>query len=263
MAIAIRKSAKFEQRFQQLSNFSSITNTLPPSQTTGRVITPTTTFAPDRPWYMKITADRALLRKNHYRYAKRVLDFTLTLLAMPIILPIIAVCALLIKLESPRDPVFFTQMRPGEGGKLFKLYKLRTMVTNADKLAKELAHMNQLKGIEFKLEHDPRITRIGHFLRKTSLDEFPQFFNVLLGTMSLVGPRPTVSKADAYALWQTEILDVKPGITGLWQITGRARTDFDDRVRLDVTYIKNRCLWMDIQILARTVPSVLLQRGAC
>lgn len=212
------------------------------------------------PWYMRIRGNRAMLQPKYYRLAKRALDVTLTLLAMPFILPIIAFCAVLIKLESPRDPVFFTQMRPGVGGKKFKLFKLRTMVTNASALEKQLA--SEVGGIEFKMKNDPRITKVGNFLRKTSLDEFPQFFNVLLGDMSLVGPRPTVSNIDAYDLWQTEILDVKPGITGLWQIVGRARTDFDDRARLDVTYITNRCLWMDVQILARTLPSVLLQRGA-
>jgi lipopolysaccharide/colanic/teichoic acid biosynthesis glycosyltransferase len=136
------------------------------------------------------------------------------------------------------------------------------MVPNADVLKKELAHLNELQWPDFKITNDPRITRMGRFLRKTSLDELPQLLNVLRGDMSLVGPRPTSFSPETYELWQTERLDVMPGITGLWQIMGRGSMEFDDRVRLDVAYIERRCVWLDIQILLRTVAVVWKQRGA-
>jgi lipopolysaccharide/colanic/teichoic acid biosynthesis glycosyltransferase len=136
------------------------------------------------------------------------------------------------------------------------------MVPNAEDLKRQLAHLNELQWPDFKITNDPRITRIGRFLRKTSLDELPQLFNVLKGEMSLVGPRPTSFSATTYSLWHTERLDVKPGLTGLWQIIGRGSIEFDDRLRLDIAYIKHRCLWLDIQILFHTVMAVLEQRGA-
>jgi lipopolysaccharide/colanic/teichoic acid biosynthesis glycosyltransferase len=129
-------------------------------------------------------------------------------------------------------------------------------------LKKELAHLNELQWPDFKITNDPRITRVGGFLRKTSLDEAPQLLNVLRGEMSLVGPRPTSFSAQTYKLWHTERLDVQPGITGLWQIIGRGTSEFNDRLRLDIAYIERRCLWLDVQILFRTVTAVLEQRGA-
>jgi lipopolysaccharide/colanic/teichoic acid biosynthesis glycosyltransferase len=136
------------------------------------------------------------------------------------------------------------------------------MVPNAEDLKRQLTHLNELQWPDFKITNDPRITRIGRFLRKTSLDELPQLFNVLKGEMSLVGPRPTSFSATTYSLWHTERLDVKPGLTGLWQITGRGTIEFDERLRFDIAYIERRCLWLDIQILFRTVTAVLEQRGA-
>jgi lipopolysaccharide/colanic/teichoic acid biosynthesis glycosyltransferase len=213
-------------------------------------------------WYSTIEPEKLLIRGQAYHAIKRAIDLTLTIVTMPFWLTIIVICAILIKLDSPEGPVFFTQMRPGQGGRRFKMYKLRTMVPNAEALNKQLIHMSDVKGIEFKMKDDPRITRVGKFLRKTSLDELPQLFNVLLGDMSIIGPRPTVSSSEAYELWQTQIFDVKPGITGLWQITGRGLSNFDDRVRLDVAYIKRYSFWMDMNILVRTIPSVLWQKGA-
>ena len=142
------------------------------------------------------------------------------------------------------------------------MYKFRSMVPNAEELKKELAHLNELKWPDFKITDDPRVTRIGNILRKTSLDELPQLINVLKGEMSLVGPRPTSFAPDTYDLWQTVRLDVVPGLTGLWQIIGRAETEFYERLRLDIMYIKHRTLWLDIQILFRTVLAVIAQRGA-
>jgi lipopolysaccharide/colanic/teichoic acid biosynthesis glycosyltransferase len=136
------------------------------------------------------------------------------------------------------------------------------MVPNAEEMKQQLWHLNELEWPDFKITNDPRITRPGRILRKTSLDEIPQLINVLLGQMSLVGPRPTGATADQYELWQTERLDVLPGVTGLWQLYGRATTMFDDRTRLDITYVQRRCLLMDLQILVRTVPAILKAKGA-
>jgi lipopolysaccharide/colanic/teichoic acid biosynthesis glycosyltransferase len=190
------------------------------------------------------------------------MDLLLVILAAPLALPLLGLCALMIKLESPRDPVLFAQVRTGKGGRPFRMYKFRTMVVNAEELKKELAHLNELQWPDFKITNDPRITRVGGFLRKTSLDEAPQVLNVLRGEMSLVGPRPTSFSAQTYKLWHTERLDVQPGITGLWQIVGRGTSEFNDRLRLDIAYIERRCLWLDVQILFRTVTAVLGQRGA-
>jgi lipopolysaccharide/colanic/teichoic acid biosynthesis glycosyltransferase len=213
-------------------------------------------------WLYTIQADHALLRGRSYLTAKRVMDIALVLVTAPVTLPLFVLVYLLMKLESRRAPVFFTQLRTGQGGKRFKLYKFRTMVVNAEEMKKELAHLNELQWPDFKITNDPRVTRVGRILRKTSLDELPQLWNILIGDMSFVGPRPTSFSAETYALWHTERLDVKPGLTGLWQITGRASTEFDERLRLDIAYMERRCLWLDIQILVRTFTAVLEQRGA-
>jgi lipopolysaccharide/colanic/teichoic acid biosynthesis glycosyltransferase len=213
-------------------------------------------------WLDQIKPEKRLVRGRTYHAIKRIMDLVIVIATMPIVMPLLGLCALLIKLESPRDPAVFVQIRTGRGGRSFGMYKFRTMVVNAEELKKELAHLNELKWPDFKISNDPRITRIGRVLRKTSLDELPQVINVLRGDMSLVGPRPTSFSSDTYALWQTERLDVKPGITGLWQILGRGSTEFNERLRLDITYIERQCLWLDIQILIHTVTAVLKQRGA-
>jgi lipopolysaccharide/colanic/teichoic acid biosynthesis glycosyltransferase len=136
------------------------------------------------------------------------------------------------------------------------------MVPNAEELKKELAHLNELQWPDFKITNDPRVTRVGRFLRRTSLDELPQLLNVVRGEMSLVGPRPTSFDASTYKLWQTERLDAVPGLTGLWQIHGRASTEFSERLRLDIAYIEHRCLALDIELLLRTVAAVFQGRGA-
>ncbi|MCI0575264.1 MAG: sugar transferase [Chloroflexi bacterium] len=172
-----------------------------------------------------------------------------------------AICAALIWIDDP-GPIFFKQKRTGKGGRRFTMFKFRTMVKNAEELKLKYAHLNELTWPDFKITNDPRVTRVGHFLRKTSLDELPQIINVLKGDMSMVGPRPTSFDASTYALWHTERLEVLPGITGLWQVNGRSDLDFDERLRLDVAYIENQSLWLDIQILFRTVAAVFSQRGA-
>ena len=142
------------------------------------------------------------------------------------------------------------------------MYKFRSMVPDAEALKEKYAHLNELQWPDFKITNDPRITPVGRILRKTSLDELPQLINVIRGEMSLVGPRPTSFSAETYQLWHTERLDVLPGLTGLWQIVGRAQLEFDDRLRLDIAYIERASLWFDINILFRTVLAVFRQRGA-
>ncbi len=213
-------------------------------------------------WLDHFNPQHRLLRGKPYLVAKRAMDLLLLGLAMPLLLPFALLCALLIKLESPTGPVVFVQRRTGKGGRIFAMYKFRTMVPNAEELKKDLAHLNELQWPDFKITNDPRVTRVGKFLRKTSLDELPQLWNVVKGEMSLVGPRPTSFSPETYALWQTERLDVVPGITGLWQLLGRGSSEFDERLRLDIAYIENRCLWLDIQILLHTLPAVLEKRGA-
>ena len=201
------------------------------------------------------------LFRARYRVLKRGMDLLLSALLVVALLPVFALCALVIWLEDGR-PVLFTQWRTGKAGRRFRMYKFRTMVRHAEELKARYAHLSELNWPDFKITDDPRITRIGRFLRKTSLDELPQLFNVLKGEMSLVGPRPTSFEARTYALWQTERLEVLPGITGLWQISGRSDVEFDERLRLDVAYIESASVWLDLRILLRTVMVVCTRRGA-
>lgn len=213
-------------------------------------------------WVDGIRPEHALLTGRAYHVAKRALDLVLVIGTSPLWLPLLAICALAIKLDDPSAPVVFRQQRAGRGGRSFAMHKFRTMVPDAEELKESLLHLNELEWPDFKITNDPRVTRPGRLLRKLSLDELPQLYDVLTGRMSLVGPRPTGAKPEDYALWQTERLDVKPGVTGLWQLYGRATVLFDDRSRLDIAYVQRRCLWLDLQILFRTVPAVLVQRGA-
>ena len=210
-------------------------------------------------WYE--LASRPLLSKASYAAVMRALDILLSLIALPVVIPVLALCALAVRLDTPGAP-FFTQLRTGCHGRRFPMYKLRTMVQNASELKEQYAHLNELSWPDFKITDDPRVTRVGAFLRRTSLDELPQILNVLAGDMSLVGPRPTSFAAETYSLWHTARLDVKPGLTGLWQVSGRSDLDFDDRLRLDIAYIRSRCLTVDLLILLRTFGAVFSGRGA-
>lgn len=200
--------------------------------------------------------------RRTYEITKRVMDVMVSLCLVPIALPLLAACALAIWLEDG-GPVLFVQLRTGRHGKRFGMYKLRSMVKDAEAQKSRFAHLNELSWPDFKSSRDPRVTRVGRFLRKTSLDELPQLLNVLQGDMSLVGPRPTSFDAGQYELWQTERLEVVPGITGLWQVNGRSDVDFDERVRLDIEYIRRRGLLYDLRLLLWTIPSVIHSRGAC
>lgn len=201
------------------------------------------------------------LFRTSYRISKRILDLTICALFLPVLLPVIGLCALAIWIDDP-GPIFFMQKRTGKGGRRFKMFKLRTMARNAEELKQKYAHLNELTWPDFKITNDPRVTRVGRILRKTSLDELPQIFNIIKGDMSLVGPRPTSFDVSTYKLWHTERLEVVPGLTGLWQVSGRSDLDFDDRLRLDIEYIERRSLWLDIWILIRTVTVVFTQEGA-
>ncbi|MFZ4825993.1 MAG: sugar transferase [Phototrophicaceae bacterium] len=206
--------------------------------------------------------------RSLYSFLKRIFDTFVVLMVMPFILPIGLVVALLIYLED-RGPIFFMQYRTGRGGERFKMVKFRTMVPNAEEKLKELAAQGLAKlnadgklAEPLKLKRDPRITRIGSILRKTSLDELPQLLNVLRGDMSIVGPRPTSWGLDSYQLFHTERLGVRPGITGLWQVAARGTTDFNIWVDFDRMYVNKMCVSLDIQILVRTFLAVFQQRGA-
>jgi len=198
------------------------------------------------------------------RMTKRGLDIFFSLLALLILSPVFLVIAVLIKLED-RGPVFFRQTRVGQFGKEFTMVKVRSMCMDAEKRLKDLIAKNQHKdGVTFKLKDDPRITRVGKWLRKFSLDELPQFYNVLIGDMSLVGPRPPVPREVAlYTPADRRRLAVKPGITCIWQVSGRAEIDFSGQVQLDVLYIESQRLWTDVKILAKTIPAVISGKGAC
>jgi len=196
--------------------------------------------------------------------AKQVIDAAGSFVLLVLLSWLLALIALLIKVTSP-GPALFRQQRSGINGRPFTLYKFRTMVTNAEQLKQELAAMNEMNGPVFKVSNDPRVTRIGKFLRKYSLDELPQLYNVLRGEMSLVGPRPLpVDEVKRFDDWaHRRRLSVKPGITCLWQISGRNNvTDFKEWVRLDLEYIDHWSLWLDFKILWRTLPAVLAATGA-
>lgn len=212
-------------------------------------------------WIMNYPPAKTATRGRVYRDTKRLFDLFFVLLLAPFWFPIFCVVYLLIKIESRGGTVLFRQTRTGRGGRRFAMYKFRTMVENAEALKEELQHLNELQWPDFKITNDPRVTRIGKFLRKTSLDELPQLLNVIKGDMSLVGPRPTSFSSKEYKLWHTERLDVIPGITGLWQLAGRGETEFDDRLKMDIAYIERRSFWIDILILFRTIFSVIKQKG--
>ncbi|HEX5014967.1 MAG TPA: sugar transferase [Candidatus Limnocylindrales bacterium] len=191
---------------------------------------------------------------------KRAFDVTACVVALPLVLPVAAACAVAIAADSP-GPIVFTQQRTGRDGRRFPMFKFRTMVRNAEALKPSLQHLNILPPPDFKIPDDPRITKVGRFLRRTSLDELPQLINVVRGEMSLVGPRPTSFPAATYDPWHTERLDVTPGVTGLWQVTARNGSTFDERLRLDIAYVRNRSLMLDLKILWWTVSSVVSRTG--
>jgi len=194
--------------------------------------------------------------------AKRIFDIVVSAMAVILLAPLFIGLAIAIKLESP-GPVFFRQRRVGLNGREFWLYKFRSMCHDAEAKLAHVRDRNEMDGPVFKMREDPRVTRVGRFLRKTSLDEFPQFWNVLKGEMSVVGPRPPIrSEVKLYKRWQRRRLSVKPGITCTWQVSGRNEVDFAQWMELDLHYIDNWSLWHDLKIVLRTIPAVILGKGA-
>ena len=192
--------------------------------------------------------------------SKRVVDVVLCIVVLPLVVVVLAVCAAAIRLDSP-GPVVFSQWRTGRNGQRFRMWKLRTMVADAEERKAELAHLNILPPPDFKIPDDPRITQVGRFLRRTSLDELPQLANVLLGHMSLVGPRPTSFDPSRYDTWHTARLEVRPGITGLWQVRARHGSSFDERLRLDIEYLERWSWGLDARILWETASAVFRRTG--
>ena len=189
-----------------------------------------------------------------YSVTKRLIDIVGSLCGIILLSPLFLIVAILIKLEDPKGKVFFAQERNGRYPKTFKMYKFRSMVHNAEDLLKDLMDRNEQTGPVFKINDDPRITKVGKFIRKTSIDELPQLFNVLKGDMSLVGPRPPIPhEVDQYNSYQMQRLAVKPGLTCIWQVSGRNNIGFDEWVEMDIEYIKTRNLWLDIKLIFKTV----------
>lgn len=198
-----------------------------------------------------------------YRGFKRIFDFLASLLGLIVLLPLFLIVAIAIKIEDPRGPIFYSQIRLGKKQAPFKMYKFRSMVVDADKHLKDLLNKNEVDGAMFKMKDDPRITRIGHFIRKYSIDELPQLLNVLLGNMSLVGPRPPLPReVQEYTEYDKQRLEVKPGCTGLWQISGRNNVGFHEMVELDLKYINKRGFMFDLYVLFKTVFIFIKPNGA-
>lgn len=200
-------------------------------------------------------------RRYGYRFIKRVFDFVASLLGLIILSPLFLIIA--IKVEDPKGAVFYSQTRLGRGEVPFKMYKFRSMVSNADELLEKLLKDNEIDGAMFKMQDDPRVTKIGRFIRKYSIDELPQLLNVLQGSMSLVGPRPPLPReVEEYSDYDKQRLAVKPGCTGLWQATVRNSVGFDEMVKLDLTYISKRSVAFDVYILFKTVVIMFKPNGA-
>ncbi|MCU5122622.1 sugar transferase [Bacillus paranthracis] len=198
-----------------------------------------------------------------YLFTKRLMDIVGAICGLVFLSPIFIIIAIVIKLEDPKGPVLFKQIRVGKDGKEFGMYKFRSMVTDAEERLKDLLKYNEVSGAMFKMKEDPRVTKIGKFIRKTSIDELPQLLNVLKGDMSLVGPRPPLPReVKQYTSYDKQRLLVTPGCTGLWQISGRSNTGFKEMVDLDIFYIQRRNILFDIKIILRTLTVLIGSKDA-
>lgn len=212
---------------------------------------------------IKMIDESKLNHKNMYRIIKRILDILGSLFGLLLLSPLFLMVALLMKREEPHGPIFFSQMRVGKDEKQFKMFKFRSMCIDAEEKLEELLDHNEVDGAMFKIKDDPRVTKIGKFIRKTSIDELPQLWNVLKGEMSLVGPRPPLLREVAeYTDYDKQRLLVKPGCTGAWQVSGRNDVAFDEMVELDLDYIENLSLWNDIKIVFKTVGVMIKPNSA-
>lgn len=215
-------------------------------------------------YYSDETQVKSIVHQSQsYIISKRVIDILGAGLGLICLLPLFIVIAIFIKFEDPAGSVFFKQTRVGKNGKQFKMYKFRSMVTNAEQLLDSLMHRNETTGAMFKIKDDPRVTKVGRFIRKTSIDELPQLWNVLKGEMSLVGPRPTLPReVREYTQYHKQRLLVIPGCTGLWQICGRSKVSFEKMVELDLKYISERSFRGDIKIIIKTFKVIFKTDGA-
>lgn len=201
----------------------------------------------------EVTTIQAEDKKAFYEFVKRIIDILLSILAIIVLSPIFLIVAIAIKLDSS-GPVVYSQTRVGKNEKHFKMFKFRSMVINAEDMLKELKPMNEMDGPMFKIKEDPRITKIGRFIRKTSIDELPQLINILRGEMSIVGPRPSLpSEVEEFEPWMMERFVVKPGLTCFWQVSGRNNIPFRKWMELDIKYVKERNLWLDMKLVLKTV----------
>lgn len=203
------------------------------------------------------------MKRKIYFVIKRFFDFILSLIAIILLLPVFLIIAIAIKLDS-KGPVFFKHKRIGKNGKMIGVYKFRSMVINAEELMKNFTK-EQKEEYEknFKLDNDPRITKVGKFLRKSSLDELPQLLNILIGNMSIVGPRPIVTKElEKYGNQKDKFLSVTPGLTGFWQASGRSDVDYDERIKMELYYVDHCSLWLDFKIILKTFVAVIKKEGA-
>ena len=197
-----------------------------------------------------------------YEVIKRIIDIVASFTGLILLSPLILIVSMLIKLES-KGEVIFKQKRVGLNGKEFYMYKFRSMVINAEELKEQLESQNEMSGPMFKIKDDPRITKVGKFIRKTSIDELPQLINVIKGDMSLVGPRPSLPKeVKKFEQWMMERLEVKPGLTCIWQVSGRNNIDFEDWMKLDIKYVRERSFKLDIKLILKTVLVLLGDKNA-
>lgn len=215
-------------------------------------------------WEGQGQVDAKYQQSRHvYRTIKRIFDIIASLIGLILLSPLFLIVAIAIKIEDPTGPVFYAQIRLGKRQEPFEMYKFRSMVVNAEKLKKKLLQQNEINGAMFKMKDDPRITKVGKFIRKHSIDELPQLLNVLTGEMSLVGPRPPLpAEVKSYSNHDKQRLTVKPGCTGLWQISGRNDVGFEEMVRLDLNYINHRTAGYDVYILVKTIGVFLFPNGA-
>jgi exopolysaccharide biosynthesis polyprenyl glycosylphosphotransferase len=198
-----------------------------------------------------------------YLIAKRLMDICGAIIGLVFLSWLFLIVSILIKLEDPKGPVIFKQVRVGKDGKEFYMYKFRSMVTNAEELLDSLLHLNETTGAMFKMKDDPRVTKIGKFIRKTSIDELPQLLNVLKGEMSLVGPRPPLPReVEQYTEYDKQRLLVMPGCTGLWQVSGRNDLGFNEMVELDLKYIRERSILYDLKIILKTIKIMIKPNSA-
>ncbi len=217
--------------------------------------------------YLTVNKKEHRILKYLNAFLKRIMDIIGGLVGLMLLAPATIIVAILNFINKENGPIFYAQKRVGKDGKMFKMYKFRTMIVDADKKLNEILEKDEALRKEWeenrKLKNDPRITKIGNFLRKTSIDEIPQFINVLIGNLSLVGPRAVVAdEIEKFGIYQKDVLSVKPGITGYWAANGRSETSYEERVFMETKYAMNCSVWMDIKILFKTVVSVLKKEGA-